>query len=307
MIVTFTNPSGGTNQITLVPYGAFTGAITTTYGTNAAGTQVIITAPAAGSGGGPDTKAFASNGSFVYQIVPFDPNFTGGESITAGTLSGGGFLLAIGAGAGGGPDLKVYNGSTGLHVEHVCLRPEFHRWYHRDVGPASGRRHKPIDRGGRTWRRTGGRGLQFRHRHVVDRFFAYANSPPTNIFTGGVTVAAGNVLGKGHDEIITGTGPGGGSQVSVIDLTEASNGTFGVQQVDTFFAYQNPTTNTDEYNGVRVGTQALNGSSILSILTAQGPGGSDQVNSYTSLLQAPFDTAFAFNPTSGMLAQTPFA
>jgi hypothetical protein len=58
-------------------------------------------------------------------------------------------------------------------------------------------------------------------------FFAYPNA-----FTGGVRVASADVNGDGHDDIITGTGPGGGPQVRVF------RGDSFVR-LSSFFAYAN--------------------------------------------------------------------
>src|SRR5262249_35858589 len=56
------------------------------------------------------------------------------------------------------------------------------------------------------------------------RFYAYDKS-----FTGGVRVAVGDINGDGQDDIITGAGAGGGSQVRVFDGKNGSplSGTLG--------------------------------------------------------------------------------
>ena len=52
---------------------------------------------------------------------------------------------------------------------------------------------------------------------MLTSFYAFAPS-----FTGGVTVALGDVNGAGKLDVIAGAGPGGGPQVIVVDGTKFS-------------------------------------------------------------------------------------
>jgi hypothetical protein len=61
----------------------------------------------------------------------------------------------------------------------------------------------------------------------IGGFFAYDPA-----FTGGVSVAAGDVTGDGIAELITGAGPGGGPRVRVWSVTSS-----GVVEIAGFFAY----------------------------------------------------------------------
>jgi hypothetical protein len=106
---------------------------------------------------------------------------------------------------------------------------------------------------------------------VVASFYAYGQS-----FSGGVSVAAGDVDGDGIDEIITGPGSGGGPHVRAFK----SNG----QELIGFFAYSQ-----NFHGGVDVASGDVSGDTKYEIITGAGPGGGPhvQVISYTGNTSEP--------------------
>jgi hypothetical protein len=101
----------------------------------------------------------------------------------------------------------------------------------------------------------------------------YAYSP---YFTGGTTVACGDVTGDGIAEIITGAGPGGGPHVRVWQFTPVGQ---TVTELTGFYAYS-------PYfaGGARVAAADVDGDGIDEIVTGAGPGGGPHVRvwKYTS-------------------------
>src|SRR5207248_1324751 len=83
---------------------------------------------------------------------------------------------------------------------------------------------------------------------LLRNFFAYDSA-----FTGGVTVAAGDVDGDGRFEIITGAGPGGGPNVGIFDGD--------AQRMASFFAFDPAFT-----GGVYVATGRVRGIGFASII-----------------------------------------
>lgn len=116
---------------------------------------------------------------------------------------------------------------------------------------------------------------------LISQFFAYATS-----FRGGVTVAAGDVDGDGHVEIVTGTGPNSAPDVRVFSLS----GKLKSQ----FYAYASylPT-------GVDVAVADVNGDGRDDIITTPLTNGGPHVRVFTkrgSAYNKVITQFFAYNP-----------
>jgi hypothetical protein len=193
-------------------------------------------------------------------------------------VNGDGILdIITGAGAGGGPHVKAFalkfNGGQAAPQEiasFFAYDPNFRG----GVSVASGN----IDGIGPDEIITGAGAGGGPHVKAFSRasdgtlttlssFFAYDAT-----FTGGVSVASGNIDGLGADEIITGAGAGGGPHVKA--FSRASDGTLNT--VSSFFAYE-----ANFRGGVDVGAMRATPTSDLStVLTGAGPGGGPHVRSW---------------------------
>jgi uncharacterized repeat protein (TIGR01451 family) len=96
----------------------------------------------------------------------------------------------------------------------------------------------------------------------------YAYDPK---FTGGVSVACGDVTGDGVPEIITGAGPGGGPHVRAFSLVGGV-----VTEVASFYAYDPAFT-----GGVDVAAGDLTGDGVAEIITGAGPSGGPHVRAFS--------------------------
>ena len=120
-------------------------------------------------------------------------------------------------------------------------------------------------------------------------FCFYAYSPA---YTGGVRVALGDINGDGIDELITGTGIGGGPHIKVFNLQ-------GGQPVEiaSFFAFE-PTF----MGGVYISTGDINADGLEDIIVGAGAGGGPRVkvfsgnSGYFINAVAPLMDFFAYNP-----------
>jgi hypothetical protein len=94
------------------------------------------------------------------------------------------------------------------------------------------------------------------------RFFAYDPA-----FSGGVSVAVGDVTGDGVNELITGAGPGGGPHVRVWTVSGSS-----VSELGGFFAYD-----PAFQGGVSVAVGDVTGDGVSELITGAGAGGGPHV------------------------------
>jgi len=120
-------------------------------------------------------------------------------------------------------------------------------------------------------------------------FFAYAST-----FTGGVRVALGDVDGNGSVDVITGAGPGGGPQVNVYNV---NNATGAVSLQKSFFAFSAPSFT----GGVYVAAGNTNGDAFADVIVGAGATGGSRVQVYAGSATGVVTTStlndfFAYSP-----------
>ena len=259
----------------------FTGGVRVALGdVSGDGIPDIITG--AGPGGGPHVRAFDGvTGAELKSFFAYPAGFTGGVFVAAGDVNGDGAAdIITGAGAGGGPHVQVFDGATGAVIRSFFAHGAgFTGGVFVAAGDVNGDGAADIITGAGAG---GGPHVQVFDGvtgAVIRSFFAYGAG-----FTGGVSVAAGDVNGDGKADIITGAGPGGGPHVQVFD------GVTGAV-IRSFFAYGAGFT-----GGVSVAAGDVNGDGKADIITGAGPGGGPHVRAFDSVTGLELLSFFAFEP-----------
>lgn len=276
------NPDG-TQRFRFSPYEAgFTGGVYVATGdVNADGIDDIITGT--GAGGGPLVRIFdGATGSLTASLFAYEDSFRGGVIVAAGDTNGDGRAEIItGTGVGGGPRVRVLNGNGfGEIANYFAYEDSFRGGVLVGAGDVNGDGLADVLTG--TGVGGGPRVRAFSGSSTLElaNFFAYEAS-----FRGGVFVAAGNVAGGPADELIAGTGVGGGPIVTVF----ASN-TF--ESLTAFGAF-----NVNTRGGVSVGAVDRDGDGDDDIIVGAGrdlSGALRVVNfdNITLLGNTPFGDAF---------------
>ncbi len=285
-------------------------------------------AVAADAGGGPQVNVYARDGSLIRAFNAYELAFRGGVRVAAADFTGDGVPDVVTApGVGGGPVIRVWDGETGAMVrEFLAYDAGFRGGVFIAAGDATGDGIADIvtgaGTGGGPHVRVFADGLPTSTRD----FFAY-----TPAFTGGVSVAVGDVTGDGLGDIVTGAASGGGPHVKAFDATTAE-----VDEVASFLAFETSFTGgvavavangeivaTPGFGGgpvvrrfdaagalqfeflaygaafrggIRVGVADIDGDGVEEILTGAGPTGGPHVRAFDATTGVSTQELFAFAP-----------
>lgn len=160
------------------------------------GQKEVVTAPAAG--GGPHLKIFNSNGRVLSQFFVYPNNFLGGVNVAAGDVNGDGVVEIITAPAGNyEPQVKIFNAQGQLLKEFLAFNKNFHGGVNVAISDINADSTGEIVAAA-----AAGGGPQVRifneQGKLLSQFFA-----DDSAFTGGIKVAAFDIIGDPRTEIIT--------------------------------------------------------------------------------------------------------
>lgn len=184
------------------------------------GINEIIAAP--GPGATPQIRIFSLTGRYITSFFAYDTGFRGGVNIAVGDIEGDGKSEIVTAPKrGGGPNVRIFAYRGGNLVPTTenfsAYDPKFRGGVNIALGDVDGDGQKDIV----TAPESGG-GPQLRlfsfkigiYRPSIMGLMAYSES-----FRGGVNVAAGDLNGDGHAEVVTAPQSGGGPQVRIFSYT----------------------------------------------------------------------------------------
>jgi hypothetical protein len=227
------------------------------------GASPLIVSPGAGQS---NAVIYNSSNTERARIQPMG-SWTGGMRASVSDVTGDGWADYIFAAApGGGPRIVVVDGVSLKNVSSFyAYSSTFHGGVYISAGDIDGNGINEIITGAGA---SGGPHVQAFNVSGVNTgtsFFAYSST-----FTGGVTVATGDLDGDGIDEIITGAASNGGAHVRSFNAS-------GVLGALNFFAYAETF-----QGGVTVAAGDINGDGLAEVITGPGPSGSPNVKFFDS-------------------------
>ena len=260
----------------------------------AASAQVII---GPGPGGTPQVRVIEPAGTRTVPV--FEPAFLGGLSVTLGDVNGDGTVDVIGgAGPGGGPQVRVLSGTDLSELANFyAFDSSFSGGVRVAAGDMNGDGRSDIIMGAGA-----GGGPHVRVFSGVDlselaSFYAFDPA-----FTGGVSVASGDVDGDGRADVVIGAGAGGGPHVRVFSgaalyafqvcgMRPVPKIVCRLPELASFYAYD-----ADFGGGVSVAAGDFNGDGFSDIVTGAGPGGGPHVRVFSGLDRRELAGFYGYGP-----------
>jgi hypothetical protein len=278
----------GVERLSFLAYGpSFAGGVRVATGdVNGDGVLDIITG--AGAGGSPHVKVFDGNtgtqlAGSIGSFLAYNRNFAGGVFVASADVDRDGFSDVItGPGSGGGPHVRVYSGRDGKEIAgFFAFGGSFRGGVQVATADVNGDGGVDIvaapGAGGgphiRVFDAQSGVALP----GTIGSFFAYDAG-----FTGGVYVAAGDLNGDGHADVITAPASQGGPHV------RGFSGADGRELVS-LFAYA-----PAFLAGVRVASVDVDGDGRADIVTAPGAGGGPHVRVFHGTTGSEIAGLFAY-------------
>lgn len=206
---------------------------------------------------GDTVRLFDASGSPAFDFMPYAAGYKGGVRVAVGDVNGDGAAdMIVAPGTGAGPHVKVFDGVTGaLSREFFPFDSGFLGGVYVAAGDVNGDGTADIIVAVGPAAGTSGHVKVFSGRSggEIRSFFAYPG------FSGGVTVAAGDVNGDGRADIITGAASESAGHVKVFDGRSGA-------ELRSFLAYDAGFT-----GGVFVGGGDIDGDGFDDIITGAGP------------------------------------
>ncbi len=228
----------------------------------------------AGLNGHSIVVVYNADGSERGRLTAF-PGFLGGVRLRTADVNHDGHAdILAAAGVGGGPHVKVFSGVDGSEIRSFyAYDPSFTGGVWVAGGDVNGDGYAEVITGAGAGGGPHVKVFDGKSGAELASFFAYHLG-----FSGGVTVAAGDLNSDGLADVVTGAGPGGGPHVKVIEGTSLrqvnADGTVADDALlASFFAYD-----LRFFGGVFVTAGAdLNSDGLADVVTGAGPGGGPHV------------------------------
>ena len=188
----------GTLKFGVDPFDAFTGGVSLARG-DVNGDGVIDIIAAAGPGAGPHVKAFSgTDGTEIASFFAFDEGFAGGLSVASGDVDGDGHADFVVGALDGSSHVKVFSGATGGELYSFLAFDGFSGGVNVASADVNGDGRADIV----VATRTGNSHVKVfsgLDGSLLQSFIAFDAG-----YTGGVSIAAGDLIGDGHAEIVVG-------------------------------------------------------------------------------------------------------